>query len=946
VASRISRNRLLLVITVAVVVFLGLARLAVREISTGPLRASIEKNLIEVLDLEVTIDELVVALLPTPHLAAEGVRVANLPDRATPHLLRIDRLHLGIEFWPLLGRQVVIDTIKIEGADFYVETDAQGRFAGRLQLEALVQDADQDLVELRLRRLRAEGLRVFYREGRDGHSYSLILDSVALESKALGTEIALEIEGQFEGSPIALSGRIGSLRELMTRRQPFPIDLHGQLFEANFDLNGTIDEPSTFRGFEVEISGEIPRLVVQDHPLPQLGRIHFGGQLSDADGSLGFERLSLDSTETVSVQIAARGKMDDLLGLKEIEIEIDFETLSLEFLRPFFRSELEFSLPTIDSLSVHLKLSDQEGRLDLDGVVHAVKTGDDLVLHADGGIHNLTGAARVDVQLDLHAADLASISSLVPNFPKHGAFGPLAASGRLISHEGGLAAHAIEVRIGDRDRAWLELDGAIVDVVTLQDVELEMIFGVQSLHHLEELLEHALPRSAPLTGSAAISDQDGSLGVEYLRLGSVDSGPIEIALEARFDDLGRRDELELDLDLRAENTRALGTVVGIDLPEISPVEFHAEVRGSDERVEISGMTLRLGETRLLGNLSGSFAPGARPRLEARLTSPNVRLQDLALISSEMVANLRDPNVSRNRGGAEPLPFDRLRDVDLDLGLRFDRVGGDLGFDATDVGFVIRLQDGELVISDLGADYQGGRLRAELHIDARTALPKLEVEVQAEALNIARLRTQFDEETDYSGILDIDLELKARGNTFDSLRQSLSGTATASMRDGNAASRLAREFVVNLTEAVFPTLRVKPVPNVGCAVIDLEIKEGVALVRTFLLQGKEVGVTGTGKVDLVRGVYDLHVVPTTTNPGILSVAPEVRIEGPLDDPVFSPEKRTLVTSFGSGLIRNISSVGSALLRPLGVGSDRSTGIAKNCAPLVQEAGSGVEGKRDG
>jgi uncharacterized protein involved in outer membrane biogenesis len=946
VASRIFRNRLLLIIALTVAVFLGLARLAVREVSTGPLRASIEKNLTEALGLDVRIDELVVALVPTPHLDARGVRVANLPDREAPHLLRVERLHLGIEFWPLLGRQVVVDTIKIEGADFYVETDAQGRFAGRLHLAALVQDADQDLVELRLRRLRAEGLRVFYREGRDGSSYSLILDSVALASKALGTEIALEIEGQFEGSPIALSGRIGSLRELMTRTQPFPIDLHGQLFEAVFDVNGTIAEPSTLEGFEVEISGAIPRLVVRDHPLPQLGKIHFGGQLSDADGSLGFEHVRLDSTETIPVQIAVRGRVDDLLGLREIDVEVDVETLSLEFLRPLLRSELDLPLPTIDLLSVHLKLSDQEGRLDLDGVVHAVKTGDGTVIHAEGGVHDLTGVAKVDVQLDLQTADLTSITTLVPNFPTHGAFGPLAASGRLMSHEGGLAAHEIEVRVGDRAQAWVELEGAIADVVGLQDVELEVTFGVQSLHHLEELLEHELPRTAPLNGSAVISDQDGTLGFESVQLGSDDSGPIEIAFEARFDDLAHRDEIELELDLRAEDTRALGAVVGIELPVISPVEFHAEVRGSDERVEVSGLRLRLGETRLLGNLSGSFAPGTRPNLEARLTSTNVRLQDLALIPKELALDLRDSNVAPKREGAATLPFERLRDVDLDLGLHFDRLEGFVGMDGHDVGFTLRLRDGELVVSDLAANYQGGKLRADLHIDARTASPKLEVEIQAEALNIARLMSQFDEETEFSGILDIELDLRTRGNTSDSLRQSLSGSVVASMRDGNAASRLAREFVLNLTEAVFPTFRLKPVPNVGCAVVDVKIKDGIALVRTLLLQGPEVGVTGTGKVDLVQGLYDLYVVPTTTNPGILSVAPEVHVDGPLDDPVFRTEKRTLVTSFGRGLIKNVASVGSTLLRPLGMGSDRSTEIVENCAPLVQEAETGAQAKQGG
>ena len=142
----------------------------------------------------------------------------------------------------------------------------------------------------------------------------------------------MDIHGQFEGSSFALSGRTGSLRELLKRTQPFPIDLHGRLFEANFEIKGSIREPWAFKGFDVEISGQIPKLVLQDLPLPQLGTIDFGGHLSDLDGSLGLEQLSLDSTKTVPVRVEVRGGIDYLTALNNVDVEFDVETRSLDFL--------------------------------------------------------------------------------------------------------------------------------------------------------------------------------------------------------------------------------------------------------------------------------------------------------------------------------------------------------------------------------------------------------------------------------------------------------------------------------------------------------------------------------------------------------------------------------------------------------------------------------------
>ena len=94
------------------------------------------------------------------------------------------------------------------------------------------------------------------------------------------------------------------------------------------------------------------------------------------------------------------------------------------------------------------------------------------------------------------------------------------------------------------------------------------------------------------------------------------------------------------------------------------------------------------------------------------------------------------------------------------------------------------------------------------------------------------------------------------------------------------------------------------------------KPGTTITREF--KGKKITVTGTGQIDLVRGEYDLHVVPRNSNPGIVSFAPEVEVSGPLEDPRFKTVKRTLVTSFARGVIKNTFKAGGALLNPFGFG----------------------------
>ena len=140
---------------------------------------------------------------------------------------------------------------------------------------------------------------------------------------------------------------------------------------------------------------------------------------------------------------------------------------------------------------------------------------------------------------------------------------------------------------------------------------------------------------------------------------------------------------------------------------------------------------------------------------------------------------------------------------------------------------------------------------------------------------------------------------------------------------------------NLTTAVFPDWTSNKVPRIGCAILDLEIEDGIANVKTLLLQENNVRIVGTGEVDLVRGVYDLRMDPKIKNPGILSVAPEVHIMGPFDDPEFHSVKRTLVTSLGRGLMHNLYEAGKTLALPFRSRSGRSDEFMKACQPTSPE-----------
>ena len=53
------------------------------------------------------------AILPSPRLTAEVVRLANAPGAAAPDMARIKSLRADLRFWPLLAGRIEVETLRL-----------------------------------------------------------------------------------------------------------------------------------------------------------------------------------------------------------------------------------------------------------------------------------------------------------------------------------------------------------------------------------------------------------------------------------------------------------------------------------------------------------------------------------------------------------------------------------------------------------------------------------------------------------------------------------------------------------------------------------------------------------------------------------------------------------------------------------------------------------------
>jgi hypothetical protein len=514
----------------------------------------------------------------------------------------------------------------------------------------------------------------------------------------------------------------------------------------------------------------------------------------------------------------------------------------------------------------------------------------------------------------LSARDLAEIGqSLVPEL-KLPEVGPVTASVAIRGSTSALSANDFALKVGSRDATWLEASGSVADLANFTGVSLAGEFAGADFRYANPYLDRELPEVGPVRGNVVLSDRDGSLGVEEMRIAGGREGTFTFDFSGRIDHMLERDEIEVDAKVEAKSLALVGELFGVELPSIGPVAFSGTLNGSDEKVESRGST-RIDESVFNGAWSGSFAPGARPSVKAKLQSPHVRLDDLGIEPRPA-----DEDESENRANSsswwssyDPLPFDLLEAVDADLTLEAERVSGRAGFELDGVHISVGLEDGRLEIPEFAVGYEAGTVRTQAHVDASDSPPELALKVDVNDVHLTPLLAQVRQTVEEAGMLDASIDLRSRGNHAVEIRSNLSGTLRLVGRDGALAGRYSSEFATNFVRLSVPSILTGRTPRFGCIVSDFEIESGVASARELFLESEKISVAGSGTVDIGADAFYIVLIPDVHEPGLVSLSAAVDVSGPLAAPVFRPRYSSMPLRAVRGFVKNVLAPGSGLIK---------------------------------
>jgi hypothetical protein len=240
---------------------------------------------------------------------------------------------------------------------------------------------------------------------------------------------------------------------------------------------------------------------------------------------------------------------------------------------------------------------------------------------------------------------------------------------------------------------------------------------------------------------------------------------------------------------------------------------------------------------------------------------------------------------------DPLPFDALEKVDADILMKARNIHAkDARLESGHLS--LKLEDGEFSIDKLEATYKETKISGNLQLNPGSPT-RVATRFLVQNFDLGGLLRETGMNDQVRATVDIAAHLKGRGDSVHSLMADLDGAIGGVMGEGYLTDYLDL-LSLDLTQKVIHFWGLdKKADQIKCAVVQFDIKDGVATSRAFVFNTRAGILTGEGEINLDTEQINFLLVPTPEYPG-LSLSTKLRVSGKIIDAKVRPDKLGLLT----------------------------------------------------
>lgn len=632
---------------------------------------------------------------------------------------------------------------------------------------------------------------------------------------------------------------------------------------------------ANLNGFPVEAVLDVSNPMAQSAPVPApfTASLRFDGSSTRAEGTVDFSQQIAVLESQIDSRSDSLGDLLEVVGLKRV-LE---GTGGLS-------GRLAGPLNQLTAGEIDAWAGDGEYRFGVTGKVENVnevsgfdvefsvdlpKPDSDKVTFANialtGFRGNITGKKK-DWQVDdIIVSTNAAAAEL-------GEIGPILID-RLTKDENGLLGmRGIHIIGGDPNKPAIDIRGDITDVLQLKGIDLDGSIDLAAsnvLFFAEDSDSTALGR---LKGTVAISDKDGTLGLEALEAEIVDSEVFSLQIALIVEEAGKLDEIVLDITLDIPDFTAFAAAVGEEAGQTGPVQFTGNFGVIDKEPHAQG-TLIVGKTTFVANLAGT-QNGSVSLISGKVGTDRLHLPDLK----------RFLQIRRIHKGGKIESVQVNENFESEFQASIDVEAGSIAGEDKSLGNVsghVGYADRVVTLDPFQAIFLGGQIETTAQFDMRPKPPAMAFKGQVKKLQLGTLLKALGAPPSVTGTIYLNFDVKAAGRGALDILKSLSGPISASIWGGSIGTNLLDLTGLNVVTWLFSQSS-KP-GQLVCASLPFHFTNGRGATKALVIETANVQVIGVGSLDIQKDAVNMNFQPRAKTSQLVDIATPFQISGKLSNP---------------------------------------------------------------
>jgi uncharacterized protein involved in outer membrane biogenesis len=408
-----------------------------------------------------------------------------------------------------------------------------------------------------------------------------------------------------------------------------------------------------------------------------------------------------------------------------------------------------------------------------------------------------------------------------------------------------------------------------------------------------------------LAGKVASRTTGGS---DLSLVASLPKKDAKFSLDGWVDDLDTFENFDLKIDLSAPEASDITELFGFRFEQIGAVTVSTDLKGSPAVIAAEKLDVRLGRSDLKADLKYERKDVAKITIDVDGGVVDFT-PFLPEIDEEVEATPAEERMEGQIFSDEPLPFDALGLIDVDLDVNINRL---LFRDAQVDLFHTKLdlKSGVLRIDPLEIEYRKAKATARLTADGR-APPAIDVDLLLQDFDLGRLLKETHVTDLITGDIDVGIDVSGEGGSLHTIVGTLRGHAAFVMGQGDIASKYIDLIAVDLTKFLMPWRKNVAEAKIVCALGQFEIDNGVAATKSLLFDTKEMTMSGKGTINLGSEKVNILLNPRPKDLSLVSLATPLRVSGTLSKLSVGVDTLSAVGKVAEGI------AGTLLLGPAGI-----------------------------